>query len=482
MKPLLTVFLLLVFGASLFLACRKDQNYVDADLSNERLIESARAYFENTFDHSIRQSSGSYRIDAAKTVDWQAAKVLSLSQGPTIVVPVIYHEGLFIKTNISGENVFSLNDITHLVIYKDRNKPYHIELVTAFPDSAALKNEVHMFTGIIFVENWEGQRVRQLKFNTDGTISAYNDQNASRGKASEVNSIQHHVQPDIVVARCYTIYGYNYTNGDPNGGYAWSEPGGCSYMYLPDNLQNTGNGGTGGTGGAGGLPGSSYGLIGRLSSVTTGVATVTRGPNIIGNIQDYLKCFTNVGGADHTYTVTVCIDQPVSGTRLPWRLQNGPNASSAANNPVDVGHTFLIFSEAYGGNTITRNVGFYPRTGVNPWFPSDQGQLNNNEGSGYNISLTLTITNAQFFNILNYVAQGNSPGYTYDLNGNNCTTFAIKALQAGGVNLSSQLGIWFKGSGYDPGDFGEDIRNMPLSSNMTRSTAQSSHPNVGNCN
>jgi hypothetical protein len=189
-----------------------------------------------------------------------------------------------------------------------------------------------------------------------------------------------------------------------------------------------------------------------------------------------------VGGTDHTYTVTVCVDQPIPGTRLPWRLQDGPQSSSAANNPVDVGHTFLIFSETYGGNTITRNVGFYPRTGVNPWYPSDQGQLNNNEGSSYNISLTITINSAQFFNMLNYVSQGNNPGYSYDLNSNNCTTFAIKTLQAGSVNLSSQIGVWFKGSGYDPGDLGEDIRNMSLSSGMVRNTVQSSHPNVGNCN
>jgi len=482
MKRLFTFLLLLVLGTSLFIACRKDQNNANPKPSTEEIIESARTYFENTLQHSMYQSTGILRVDAAKTVNWQTAKVLSLSGQPAVVVPVIYQENLFIKSNISGENVFSLNDIAHLVIYKDQNKSYHIELVTAFPDSTALKNNAQKFTGIIFIENWEGQRFHQYKFNTDGAILTYNNQYAMRGKASEISSSQSPIQTDMVVTTCYMIYGYNYSSGDPHGGYAWSESGGCTYMYIPDNLGG-GSGGAGGSGGGGGgLSGSAYGPIGRLSSVTTGVATVTRGPNIIGNIQDYLKCFTNVGGTDHTYTVTVCVDQPVPGTRIPWRLQNGPNASSAANNPVDVGHTFLIFSESYGGNTTTRNVGFYPRTGVNPWYPSDQGQLNNNEGSGYNISLTLTITNAQFFNMLNYVSQGNSSGYNYDLNTNNCTTFAIKALQAGSVNITSQIGIWFKGSGYDPGDLGEDIRNMSLSSNMERSTMTGSHPNIGKCN
>jgi len=55
-------------------------------------------------------------------------------------------------------------------------------------------------------------------------------------------------------------------------------------------------------------------------------------------------------------------------------------------------------------------------------------------------------------------------------------------LQAGFVNISSRIGSWTSGSGYDPGDLGEDIRNMPLSSNMSRNTVENPHPNVGNCN
>ena len=60
---------------------------------------------------------------------------------------------------------------------------------------------------------------------------------------------------------------------------------------------------------------------------------------------------------------------------------------------------------------------------------SERGaELNDNESSIYNISLTVTIDNGQFFNMLNYVSQGNNPGYLYNLNSNNCTTFALTAL------------------------------------------------------
>ncbi|MDO6431539.1 hypothetical protein Q4E93_13120 [Flavitalea sp. BT771] len=481
MKRVLPIMLLLLFMLYSFQACKKDQNNTNTGALNQHLIESAKRYFQDNLEHAKHDPTGIYRTDAAKSLDWQAAQVASLSNVPVVIVPVHYLKDLFIKTTFGGEKLFSLNEIVHLVIYKDKNNSYQAELVTAFPDTNALQRNANKFSGIIFVENWSGQRIHQFKLTPDGHTFIYNDQYGIQNKSSKISSSENPVQTDRVIANCTTIYGYNYAADDPDHGYAWSEPGGCWYMYIPDPLE-AGGGGAGGFGGGGGFSGGGYGSIGHPSSPTARFATINRGPNTIASIQDYLKCFTNVGGTDHVYTVTLCIDQPVPGTREPWSFQNSPGASSAANNPFDVGHTFLVFSETYGGTTITRNVGFYPRTSVNPLYPSDQGQLNDNEGSSYNLSLTIAINNAQFFNMLNYVSQGNNPGYMYNLNSNNCTTFAINALQAGSVNLSTQIGTWFKGSGYNPGDLGEDVRNMPLSSNMSRSTVENSHPNVGNCN
>jgi hypothetical protein len=177
------------------------------------------------------------------------------------------------------------------------------------------------------------------------------------------------------------------------------------------------------------------------------------------------------------------VQQPDPGTRTPWTVSgSGATGSSAGSNPVDVGHTFLIFTQQTGSGTITRNIGFYPKTGVNPLSPVAQGILNNNAGDDYDISLTVQVTNTQFFNMLNYVSLGNNTGFNYDLNLNNCTTFALSTLNAGGVSLPRTTGSWLEGSGNDPGDLGEDIRAMTLTSGMTRSTADPAHPNTGNCN
>jgi hypothetical protein len=274
---------------------------------------------------------------------------------------------------------------------------------------------------------------------------------------------------------CDEIEGYNYAPDAGGEAYFWTEEV-CS--YAPVDVGGLADAG-------GGISGAEYGGVppaGSSDGQQAGDNTVviTTGVNPIGNIQDYMKCYTNVGGNDHIYTVTVCVNQPVPGSRQPWGFTSV--GSSAGRNMFNVGHTFLIMSETTPTGTTTRNVGFYPHGIVNPWSPSDQGELNNNASSDCNISLTVTVDNAQFFNMINFIEQGNDPGYMYDLNGNNCTSFALHTLGAGGVFLPSTVGYWTKGSGNDPGDLGEDLRSMPLSSNMSLSTNNTAHPNLGNCN
>ena len=72
-------------------------------------------------------------------------------------------------------------------------------------------------------------------------------------------------------------------------------------------------------------------------------------------------------------------------------------------------------------------------------------------------------------------------GVMYNLNANNCTTFSLDALSAGGIKVPATIGTWLDGSGNDPGDLGEDIRIMNLSSNMTSNFVEVAHFNTGTC-
>lgn len=276
---------------------------------------------------------------------------------------------------------------------------------------------------------------------------------------------------------CYEMSGYNYSVDEPENGYYWTESCGCDTYFFneemssPDEIGGGDYGSYGGGGGAGGSSGISV-----AKSVT-----VLPGKNTISNFKDYSKCFDNKTANGYTYQVSVCVAQPEPGLRDAWSFSDA-GGSSKGSNMFSVGHTFLTLSETSPAKTIVRNVGFYPSGDVTPYSPASAGSLNNDELHDYNISLSISLTSTQFTSLLNYIAQTGSAGATYNLNSNNCTTFALNALSSIGVELPRTNGSWLNGEGNDPGDLGEDIRQMKLASNMTRATSEAAHANKGTCN
>ena len=448
--------LILILGVCLLInSCVKREVRPVLDASSS-LAAQARKYFTD----SVQSVSGvfeSYPAKIPKRIYWEQASPVSLPIGRGVAVPVQYAQPLFIKSDFAGDHFFNLDNLSQLLVYKDALGHFHAEVLTWMPDSTFLRDPTQVFSGLLFVDDWQGNSLSRWLYSKGG-VHKYHASNT---------------QAATIIRTCNYIYGYNYASGDPGGGYSWVQAGGCYYMYLPDRADyGDGRGGFGaGMNGGGGVGGG-----GRSVAIAPP-------DNPIANIVDYFKCFTNAGGNDHQYTVTICVDQPIPGTRTPWTpVDGGPIGSSNAGNMVDVGHTFLIFSETYGGTTITRNVGFYPTGMVNPAFRSSQGKLNNDEGHTYNISATFTVTNAQFFTMLIYSERGNVPGFVYNLNTENCTSYALHTLSQGGIFLPSTISSWLNGMGNDPGDLGEDIRQMTPLPNMTKNTVENFHPNMGSCN
>jgi hypothetical protein len=417
------------------------------------LIAAARSYIDSV---SVQGHPVNYRAAQPKTIRWNLAQVLQIGQSKGVLVPIVFDSALLMKANFTGDQLFHIDYLTQLLFYKDSTGKNTARVITAFPDSSYFKDPTRPFTGIKFIEDWLGNPIQKLLFTPDGKIRQY---------------MPNSKQPDAtdVIQTCYSIDGYNYSPelGETS---SWSEDAGCITEYLDDgSAQSLANG----SGGA--------------SSGGTGAAsfTVLPGNSVIKNISAYFQCFTNVGGTDHTYSVTVCVDQPDPGTRTPWTTSDGGSSgSSSGNNPIDAGHTFLLLTETYGNTTITRNVGFYPLGNVSPLSTSSQGTLNDDETHIYNISGSFTVDNAQFFNILNFVSQGNTPGYLYNLNSNNCTTFVLNAMAQAGINLPRTIGTWLDGAGNDPGDLGEDMRENNISGMTLNLDGGNgvSHPNVGQCN
>ena len=466
MKQTIYFTMALAFFGLLFQACKKSP--ASNQSTDQAFIQSAKAYFEAQLQQISPSPGSNNRIKASKQPYWQAAYTTNSASRQLVVVPVFYQKDLVVSTDFTGSQLLSLNNLTKLVLYKD-SSGFSAELVTYFPDSSYGSETNNNYSGLIFAETWDGKPLNKYKFSQGIAMTESSPSQTTGSEISTTTTSQK--ETTGIISQCTTIYGYNYSADDPDDDYSWSEPGGCTYEYLAPEVV-----------GRGVSPSSLTGLLGR--PLPTLAVIITPPKNIIANILDYIKCFSNYGGSDHTYQVTICVDQPDPGTRQAWAFTStGVAGSSSGVNPVDVGHTYLVLSENFSGYSIVRNVGFYPQTNVAPWTPSAQGQLNDDDGHGYNILLTVTVDNGQFFNILNYISQGNNSGYMYDLNTNNCTSFALHALEAGGVDLPTTVGTWPDGGfGYDPGDLGEDIRNMALTSNMTRSTNYSDHPNQYSCN
>ena len=385
------------------------------------------------------------------------------------------------QTAFSGPALFNLNNINKLVFYKDSTAQYHCMSVTSLPDSNSLAGKSQAFTGVILSESWDGSISQRYRYNGDGSVTLASNPAPATVDNYNMQSLHSGKEVDVIISECSDISGYNYSADNPGDTYAWSESN-CSDVYLPDPIARGSN-----------VSSFARTLAGPGRGLPLTV-TVAAGTNPIANIAQYFGCFTIESGPATSYTVQVCVDQPDPGTRTPWTFTSSAfGGSSVGNNPVNVGHTFLILTENNGGTIITRNVGFYPSTFVSPTPPkyaSTQGMLSDDEDHSYNISLTISnVSSTDFQQILNYVSLGNNPGFSYDINSNNCSTFAISAVGAGGIALPVTKGTWPNGSGDDPGDLGEDIANMTLGSNMVRNPADTPptnpintpHPNTGNC-
>jgi len=441
-----------------FLACQKKAIH---EPSTTKLISTAQKYF---YDSVFQKGTPTrYRAAQPKKIIWNEARVDSFNGVQAVYVPLVYSGAMVETSSLAGNVRFHLNYLTRLVIYCGSDSAFHARVITSLPDSNYFKNPNGNFTGINLIEDWLGNPIGKYLYTSDGKVKSYQQ------KTIQVNEVE-------VTETCYSIEGYNYSGGDPDDGYYWSEDAGCEVNYIGG--ESAGGGSSSSSGSAGGPGGGSTSPI-----ITPVIPVFSIAPpnNIISSLPAYFSCFTNVGGTDHSYKVSVCVDEPEPGSRTPWDVQDA-SGSSANNNPVNTGHAFLILTESYGTTVITRNVGFYPATKVSPLSQTAEtavGVYNNDQAHEYNISGTMNLTNAQFFQILNYCEDNSA--MNYNLNTNNCTTFVLNAVAQAGINLPRTIGSWPGGSGDDPGDLGEDMRTGNIPGMTVNTSPASNHMNVGIC-
>ncbi len=186
--------------------------------------------------------------------------------------------------------------------------------------------------------------------------------------------------------------------------------------------------------------------------------------NVSGEILDineYLKCFN----LNQNAIFVLYIDQPVANT-------------NATHNDIEPGHTFISILQ----NNVRRIIGFYPSVSVTPGIDNTaNGMLVDNSNHEFDVSISYAINSTQLTNVINYIK--NHANTQYNLNTYNCTDFGMGVTAASGLALPSAYGSWGLGSGDNPGQLGQNIRNLPVPCQRIKNTTGGfALSNIGSCN
>ena len=211
-----------------------------------------------------------------------------------------------------------------------------------------------------------------------------------------------------------------------------------SYFYKEEDI-------TGFTGGGGGYSGESD----QNDNVVA--VPVNDGPkNPIKNIRRELKCLTI--NPNSTYSISINVNQPRPDSR---------DKVDPSNNFM-AGHTFLTLEQNNpDGTKVIRNIGFYPENSVYPGNFEDESIFGEDSETPFAVSLKMTVTGQEMNTVVNSLIAQQS--LSYNLENSNCVSSVISSLQKINIQLpTTSSGIENLFKGVNPGDFGQDIRNLDL--------------------
>ena len=164
MKTFLILFSLIILIGS----CKKN-GLTNQPKDQGTLISEAKNYYNKTLLPITSFNQSSLRTQTAKAPQWNRASLLKISIGQTVLVPLNYSKKLYLKSSLTNK-LFEVSQLAQLLIYKDSISNLHSEVITAFPDSNYLTHPSAKFTGILLVEDWSGNRLKQYKYDRYGWV------------------------------------------------------------------------------------------------------------------------------------------------------------------------------------------------------------------------------------------------------------------------------------------------------------------------
>ncbi|GEP94530.1 hypothetical protein CCY01nite_07900 [Chitinophaga cymbidii] len=127
------------------------------------------------------------------------------------------------------------------------------------------------------------------------------------------------------------------------------------------------------------------------------------------------------------------------------------------------------------GKLIRRTIGFYAQTPIDPMKKkSGASMLGDDAGRKYDIKWETYVGGDQLSEMLSGAIHYAG---TYHIENYNCANFVLDILSMGGIQLPRTEGWWITGRGLNPGNLGEDIRQLPGSVGMKGNSPD----NAGTC-
>ena len=191
-----------------FISCEKDIGLSPKPIT----VEQAKNFFEiailnspNKKDITSKAASGQRR-SLLKQALWNYAFIKKISLGDAVVVPLHYDKSAPYIEAGKNKHALSLDNISYLMMYKNREGQIQTELVTWMPDDEYWddKNRAKKsFNGIVVVEDWNGEFIKGYKFDKDGKISPLKPSNS----LNSANAVK------IISVDCFTV-AYSVCVGD----------------------------------------------------------------------------------------------------------------------------------------------------------------------------------------------------------------------------------------------------------------------------
>lgn len=410
MKPIFLITLVLLF----ILSCKKEINNTVAIDQYISKVKEALADSMSAADFQ-KLDFGRAVLNRVDSVNLYVARI------PFKTKPVS-EDFVVVKTDREGR--------------VQRGRIVHMELTEAADSTTS--NRYRKINGVLIMRSLQGkEEVRSPIEN--GYVTAFHQQAMQRtsvelapGMLPEVVIIGvRHLEGGISFSTWCMVQTFfmDFGGGDSWGGY---------YGSLD------GDGGSSG-GGGGPVGGGGYNSGGAMLDETVQIDIENQDDRTAIDIEKFINCFNAIPDAGAICSVEIMADIPVD---------SDPNKifDFASKSP---GHTFLNIRKSNATQSVSQNIGFYPKSGFKTILtnaPID-GKFVDNGNHEFNAGFIQNITPEQLHHVLIKMQQDKN--MKYDIDNFNCTDWALDVFNAAGA---FQLDVPL----YDiPGNYPSSGTHMP---------------------